>query len=117
METLEGSKLLCLFSGVGLVVALAACSEPQIVCGGEVYPTAATESELQLVSAAKVAAAEFCGRDDSGCDFAVYKTRDGMTVKATRMVANDGKCVNFIGDERFFSFDASGRLQRVINGL
>lgn len=117
MELMERIKCWCFMLGACIAMGGAACSKPQVVCGGGVYPKAATDSELNLVSIAKVEAAEFCSRVDSGCDFSVYKTRAGATVKARRMVAHDGRCVNFIGDERFYSFDESGRLEGVINGL
>ena len=117
MEPMERSKCWRLMFGACIAMASAACSKPQIDCGGGVYPKTATDSELHLVNIAKVEAAEFCGQADSGCDFSVYKTRAGVTVKARRMVAHDGRCVNFIGDERFYSFDKSGRLEGLIKGL
>ena len=117
MGILERTRIMRLLPVACLAIVLPACSNKQVVCGGEVLPAAATQSQLELVRTAKAEASEFCGREDAGCDFSVYKTKAGTTVKVTRMVANDGKCVNFFGDERFYSFYGSGRLQNVINGL
>lgn len=117
MGILERTKIMRLLRVACLAIALPACSNKQVVCGGEVLPALATQSQLELVGTVKEEASGFCGREDAGCDFSVYNTNAGTTVKVTRMVSNQGKCINFIGDERFYSFDKSGRLQNVTNGL
>lgn len=109
------SRLVLTVVVASLVVA--ACSKPPITCVGEVNPKSATDAELQLVDIAREQSADLCNQPDSACDFDVYKTKAGRTVKATRSFAYDGRCITRIGDERFFSFDESGRLESVINGL
>lgn len=117
MDTPEQSKFSRLMLGVFVASALAACSEEKVVCGGDVQPQAATGLYLRILDVAKDESAEFCSGDDAGCDFEAYKTRDGATVRVTRVVAWDGRCSTNIGDERFYTFDASGRFERVIMGL
>lgn len=115
METLAQSRLGLIVLAVSMGVA--ACSKPPIVCGGEISPKNATDADLRLVSIARAQSADLCNLPNSACDFHVYKTKAGRTVKATRVTAYDGRCVTRIGDDRFYAFDESGRLEDVINGL
>lgn len=103
---------------VAASLALAACSEPPpVICGGKVRPENATAAELDLVSIAIDRSADLCGYGGESCDFDVYKTKAGQAVKATRRRPYDGRCISRIGDDRYYSFDASGRLNGVMDGI
>lgn len=115
MATMVQSKVWVM--AVAASMAVAACSKPPIICGDEISPKNATDAELQLVSIARDQAAGLCRQKDGGCDFSVYKTKAGRTVKVTRVMPYDGRCVSGFGFEKFYSFDESGRLESVINGL
>lgn len=117
MATTVQSRFWLVTIGVVSACAVAACSKPPVICGGEVSPKNATDAELQLVDIARDRSTDLCNQPGSACDFNVYKTKAGRTVKATRSFAYDGRCITRIGDERFYSFDESGRLESVINGL
>lgn len=101
-----------------VTVAAAACSpSPPIVCGGHVRPENATPDQLRLVNIAKEKAIELCGVGGEKCDFSVYDTKVGPTVKAVHMRAHDGKCVSYFGGDMYFAFDGEGGAPRVIHGL
>jgi len=117
MGTMAQSRFGLLVMVAAVSMGVAACSKPPIVCGGGVSPKNATDADLRLVSIARAESVDLCNQRDSACDFDVYKTRGGRTVRATRVIALDGRCVTRIGDDRFYAFDESGRLKNVINGL
>lgn len=99
-----------------VAVLLSGCSKPQVSCGGNM-PRNATPAQLELVKIARGQAQELCGHGDGDCDYTVYETKAGQTVKATRVSPYEDKCVSNFGDDQYYSFDESGKLLKVINGL
>lgn len=103
-------------AAIFLVAGVTGCSSATVDCGGQVHPENLGADALRIVEKAKADSKAFCSESDSGCDFTVAKTAQGWSVAATRIFAVDGKCASRIGDERFFSYDESGTLLRVIEG-
>ncbi|WP_141400851.1 hypothetical protein [Pseudoxanthomonas wuyuanensis] len=99
------------------VAVISGCSSKADHCGGNVYPDKAGVDALRFVEKAKVDSEEFCLESGAGCDFTVAKTNQGWSVAVTRTFAVDGKCASRVGDEKFYSYDNSGSLIRVIDGM
>jgi hypothetical protein len=104
----------CLLASLTL---LAACSENQVSCGGKVSPGQIDRLAMVVVEKAKADSKAFCAGSPSGCDYAVATTPNGWSVAATRVFSVKDQCVSRIGDERFYSYDASGSLVRVLEGI
>lgn len=99
-----------------ILISLAACSRQEVQCG-EVEDRAYSKRELALLEFAAKESSAYCGPPKAGCYFSVYKTREGTTVRVSRLSSNGGRCLGAIGDEKFYSFDGAGNLIRVIDGL
>lgn len=112
---MEGS-LIGLIRVALLFVPLVACSQQDVECGG-VEPRDYSQSELALLEVARKESLAYCGLPKTGCEFSVYKTRAGTTVRVSRLSSTGGQCLGAIGDEKFYSFDDVGHLVRVIDGL
>lgn len=98
-------------------VALSACNSPEIVCGGKVHPAGITPEQMRLVEVARHETEELCGAGGRGCDFSIYATRGGQTVRASRMSPDDNGCSTYFGDDQYVAFDEAGKFVKVINGL
>ncbi|MEJ7746428.1 MAG: hypothetical protein WKF61_06685 [Luteimonas sp.] len=99
------------------ITVVAGCSAEKVHCGGRIYPDQVGEDALKILKKTEAESKEFCSEPGAGCDFTVAKTRQGWSVAATRTFAADGKCASRIGDEKFYSYDNSGSLIRVIDGM
>lgn len=108
--------------GAGIILALlvalllSSCSQEDVVCGS-VEPGNPSPIESRMLEVAKRESTSYCNVEGMSCEFAAYETRGGRTVRVTRVYASDGKCIGALGDERFYSFDESGDLIKVINGI
>jgi hypothetical protein len=100
-----------------LLAALGGCSSEKIDCGGKISPDVINADALKIVKKAEIDSKAFCKGSDAGCTFTVAKTDQNWSVSATRVFAVDGKCVSRIGDEKFYKYDESGVLMRVIDGI
>lgn len=99
------------------ITAITGCSVEDVHCGGHNYPEKVGEDALRILKKAEVDSRAFCSGPGAGCDFTIARTNQGWSVVATRMFAVDGKCASRIGDEKFYSYDSSGSLIRVIDGI
>jgi hypothetical protein len=105
-------------AGLAFAVLLAGCTGPEVVCGGNISPRNPSAVELKLLEVAKKESAGFCNVQNAGCDFAVYETRAGRTVRVSlERPSSNGKCASYFGGDKFYAFDESGNLESVINGL
>lgn len=93
-----------------------ACSPSPIACETKILPDNPTHETYQVLARAMVASHDFCKAGAADCEYIVAEVDGGWSVLATRTFAVGGKCVSRIGDERFYVFDASGRLTRVVYG-
>lgn len=98
------------------VLLVASCSREDAVCGS-VKPERPTEIESRMLSVAKRQSFSFCSVQGASCELTAYETRGGRTVRVSRVFAQDGKCIGALGDEKFYSFDESGKLIRIVNGI
>ena len=96
---------------------LAACAANEVSCGGNMSPEHIDRMAMVAIEKAKADSKAFCAGSPSGCDYTVASTPDGWSVAATLVFSVNGKCVSRIGDERFYSYDASGSLVRVLEGI
>lgn len=99
-----------------LLLPLVACSQEDVKCGG-VEQREYSQSELALLEVARKESLSYCGLPRVGCEFSVYKTRAGTTVRVSRLSPSGGQCIGAIGDEKFYSFNDAGHLVQVIDGL
>ena len=99
------------------IALLAGCTSAPVECGGQVRPEKLGPDASRILEKARVDSRAFCSESTSGCDFVVYRTPRGWAVAATKRMVEDGKCVTRFGDDRYFSYDASGTLLKVINGI
>lgn len=99
-----------------ILVPLVACSQQDVKCGG-VEQREYSQSELALLEVARKESLSYCGLPRVGCEFSVYKTRAGTTVRVSRLSPSGGRCIAAIGDEKFYSFNDAGHLVQVIDGL
>ena len=99
------------------IALMAGCTSAPVECGGKVRPEKLGPDALRILEKAKADSRAFCSESKSGCDFVVYRTPRGWAVAATKMIVEDGACVSRIGDDRYFSYDQSGTLLKVINGI
>ena len=107
-----------LYAATALLLAVhAGCTSAPVECGGNVRPEDLGPDALRILEKARADSRAFCSESTSGCDLVVYKTPRGWAVAATKMMVEDGKCVTRFGDDRYFSYDASGTLLKVINGI
>lgn len=117
MGTTKAAGLLRAAAMTLSVLVVASCDSPDVVCGGSIDPSGATPYQLKLVDVAKLEAAGHCGVGGQECDYSVYKTKAGQTVRATRVSAQGGECVSYFGGDKYFAFDDKGVLVEVIDGL
>lgn len=104
--------------GLAVAVLLAGCTGSEVVCGGNISPKNPSAVELKLLEVAKKQSAGFCKVQNAGCDFAVYETKAGRTVRVSlERPSSNGKCASYFGGDKFYAFDESGNLESVINGL
>ncbi len=99
------------------IALMAGCTSAPAECGGQVRPEKLGPDASRILERARADSRAFCSESTSGCDFVVYRTPQGWAVAATKMMVEDGKCVTRFGDDRYFSYDASGTLLKVINGI
>lgn len=100
-----------------LLAATAACSSTKVPCGGKIFPQGIGDDALAIVNKARVESKAFCAASEAGCDYTVAKAKGGWSVAVTLVFPVDGKCGSRFGDEKFYSYDDSGELARVIEGL
>ncbi|WP_312316619.1 hypothetical protein [Stenotrophomonas sp.] len=113
MERTETKLGICI---AGVAVLLAACSAENVVCGS-VKPANPNEVESKILGVATKQTLAYCSVEGASCNIAAYETRGGRTVRVARVFAEDGKCLGALGDEKYFSFDESGNLQKIIGGM
>lgn len=100
-----------------LLGSAAGCSSKKIQCGGQVSPQRIGSDALAIVDKAKAESRRFCAGSEAGCDYTVARTKEGWSVAVTLVFVVDDKCVGMFGGEKFYSYDGSGQLIGVIDGL
>lgn len=100
-----------------LLIGAAGCSSENIQCGGNISPTGIDGDALVIAKKAMAESAVFCAGSPVGCDYVVAKVPSGWSVAATRVFVVDNDCASRMGDEKFYNYDDSGKLIRVLDGL
>lgn len=100
-----------------LLVGAPGCSSTNVQCGGKISPAGIDGDALVIAKKAMAESAVFCEGSPVGCDYVVAKVSNGWSVAATRVFVVENDCASRVGDEKIYSYDDSGDLIRVIDGL
>jgi hypothetical protein len=98
---------------------LVGCAEapPPVQCGGKVRTFASGPVVDAVLASARLESKAFCTGDYSGCNYQVLPREGGWMVVASFARSAEGRCFYLLDDERYFLYDSTGRLEKIMDSI